>query len=206
MTVVSQTTLLDAVNRCLATIGERPVTSLSGTLTADTSAALATVNEIDLQTQTHGWAFNTERVQLTPVTSKIALPANCVRLKVSRQEYPNLDITVRDDAGTLRLYDKLNNTFTLTSPLFAETVTLYDFEKTPQVYRHYVTLRAARVFCDRSLSDQAKHAFTEADVMAAKRELERDQDIVGLRMIFDTWSASAAIRRWPLAARDISVW
>lgn len=195
MTVVTTTTKLDAVNRCLATIGERPVTSLSGTLTADTASAIATVDEIDLAAQSKGWAFNTERVLLTPSGSKIALPSNCVRLSVSRLEYPNLDITVRNDSGTMRLYDKRNNTFTLTAALYATTVTLYDFPDCPEVYKRYVTIRASRVFCDRALSDQAKHAFSEADAQAAYRDLQRHEDFVGPWTIFDSWSAAGVVAR-----------
>lgn len=201
MPVVSQTTLLDAVNRCLATVGERPVTALSGTLTADTANALATVNETDLEVQSRGWAFNTERVQLTPTANKIALPSNCVRVAVSRSEYPDKEITVRDDSGTLRLYDKAHNTFTLTTALWATTVTLYDFEKCPESYKRYVTIRAARIFCDRALSDQAKHVFTKEDAADAYRQLLRHEDFASPKTIFDSWSAASIVLRGSPATR-----
>lgn len=195
MVVVSQTTLLDAVNRALAVLGERPVTTLAGTLSADTTSALATVNEIDLDTQLHGWAFNTERTLLTPTANKIAVPANAVRIGVSLYEYPSLDITVRDDGGVMRLYDKRTNSFTITASVWAEVVTLYDFEKCPEAYKRYVTIRAARVFCDRSISDQARHVFTAQDEAAAYKALQRHEDRVDRKTIFDTWSAARALIR-----------
>jgi Autographiviridae tail tubular protein Gp11 len=195
MPVVTQTTLLDAVNRCLATIGQRPATTLSGTLTADVASALATVNEIDLAVQSKGWAFNTERVLLTPTANKIAVPTNVVRVGVSRSEYPNLDITIRDDSGTARLYDKKTNSFTITTPIYATTVTLYDLVQTPESYRRYVTIKASRVFCDRALSDQAKHAFSEQDAQAAYRELLRHENKVDPMTIFSSWPAAGIMMR-----------
>lgn len=195
MTVSPTTTLLNAVNRCLSVIAERPVTTLSGTLTADAQTAYDIVQEIDVEVQSRAWQFNTERKLLTPSGNKIDVPANCVRLFVNRAEYPSLDITIRDDSGTMRLYDKVSNSFTITSSVYATLVTLQEFEKTPEAYRRYVTIRAARTFCDRAVSDNARHVYTERDEAEALKQLQRYENNTGPRSLFDNYDAARPILR-----------
>ena len=54
----ANTTELEAVNSMLATIGEAPVNSITGTLPLDASLAKNTLNEINREVQSAGWHFN----------------------------------------------------------------------------------------------------------------------------------------------------
>jgi hypothetical protein len=195
MAAVTITLKLDAVNRMLSTIAEAPVTSLSGSLPVDATRAIAVLDEIDLEMQSEGWHFNTERVLLTQSGGKVAVPAGTVRVYVNPAEYSNFDITTRDDSGTLRLYDKAHNTFTLSMDVYATTVLLYDFEKTPEPYKRACTIRACRVFADRRLGDQAKHAYTRQDELKAYADLRRHEGFVDTRTIFDGYDAARPILR-----------
>ncbi len=195
MTAVTTTTKLDAVNRMLSTIAEAPVSSLSGSLPVDATRAIAVLDEIDLEMQSEGWHFNTELVTLANSGGKIAVPTGAVRIVVSRTTYPSFDITIRDDSGTMRLYDLISSSFTLGQDLDATVVTLYDFEKTPEPYKRACTVRACRVFADRRLGDQAKHAYTRQDELKAYADLRRHEGFVDTRTIFDSFDAARPLLR-----------
>jgi hypothetical protein len=197
MAAVTVTTRLDAVNRILSVMGEQPVVSLTPPVTADVTMAVNILNEADLETQTKGWHFNADYdvVLVLDGSNKYAVPANVVRVSVSRGLYPGVDLTVRDDAGTLRLYDKKNRTFVLPAGMKAELVQLFDFEKTPEAYRRYVTIRAARIAQDRIQGDPAHHAYTERDEIQALKHLKQHEGSVDVRTIFDNYAAYRVIDR-----------
>jgi hypothetical protein len=79
------TTELDAVNVILGGVGQAPVTTLSGTLTGDTSRALATLRQVTSELQVKGWSFNTD-LDFTlkrDVSNNIPLPAATVSLTIN---------------------------------------------------------------------------------------------------------------------------
>jgi Tail tubular protein len=200
VTAPTITTLLDAVNRCLSAIGEQPINSLAGNVPPEASMALQILNEIHLEAASRGWHHNTDRdVEFVPdVNGKIALPANVVRFAVDRSWSSWADVTTRDDAGVVRLYDKVGQTFVIGQTLKAEVVYLFDFEATPESYRRYVVTRAARIFHDRTVGSQAHHAYTEADERRALQFLKQHEDTVDERSIFDSYAAYRVIdRRYP---------
>lgn len=196
MVAVTITTRLDAVNRMLSAVGQLPVASLSGGLPADATMALAILNEIDLETQMRGWHFNTEKqLLLKDGGGKIAVPANTARLSVDKYKYSSKNITIRDDGGTMRLYDKQAHTFVLNTDIEALVVTLFDFEQTPEAFRRYVTLRSARIFSDRSNRSQIGHVVTERDERDALRFLRQEESTADVKTVFDGVAAFRVIAR-----------
>ena len=60
MSTVIRTTELEAVNYMLLSIGESPVSSLTGTSTADVSIAKEIINRVSTDVQAQGWSWNTD--------------------------------------------------------------------------------------------------------------------------------------------------
>ena len=57
---VAASTELEAINIMLASIGEAPINTLTGTLPVDAKLAQNTLSEINKEVQSEGWSFNTE--------------------------------------------------------------------------------------------------------------------------------------------------
>ena len=85
----ANTTELEAVNSMLATIGEAPVNSITGTLPLDASLAKNTLNEINREVQSAGWHFNM-RYDYTlslDTDNKIPLADNIMRVDLNPNKY-----------------------------------------------------------------------------------------------------------------------
>lgn len=191
-----RTTQLAAVNRILACIAEQPVASLTPPLPADATAIVAILDEVNLETQSRGWHFNSdEQVTLTPSSGKIDVAANWARVSVSRAQYPNMDVTGRDDSGTFRLYDKVNKTFVFNAPIKADIVYLFDFEATPEAFRRYVEVKAARTFLDRAQGDVPHHQYTKDDEIRALAYLQEHESVVDNPNVFDSYDAWRVVAR-----------
>ena len=72
-----------------------------------------------------------------------------------------------------RLYDRNGKTYTFTEPLKADLTTLLEFSDLPQAARHYITIRAARVFQQRVVGSDTLGNFTEKDEARALRAMRR---------------------------------
>lgn len=169
---ITATTELDAINTMLSTIGESPINSLDGAAgVVDAVVAQQVLREISIQVQEEGWHFNTEEnVRLIPdlVNQNITLPANCIQCDSTGKD-ADRDVTVRGN----RLYDKTNKTFTFDNSIEVDMIILLEFNDMPQAARHYVMIRAARVFQERVIGSQTLGSFTEKDETRARAALER---------------------------------
>lgn len=169
---ITATTELDAINTMLSTIGESPINSLDGAAgVVDAVVAQQVLREISIQVQEEGWHFNTEEnVLLIPdlVNQNITLPANCIQCDSTGKD-ADRDVTVRGN----RLYDKKNKTFTFDNSIEVDMIILLEFNDMPQAARHYVMIRAARVFQERVIGSQTLGSFTEKDETRARAALER---------------------------------
>lgn len=170
--MLTKTTELDAVNMMLGTIGESPINSLEGaTGVVDAVLAQKILKEVSVQVQEEGWHFNVEKqFVLTPaVPSKnIFLPDNCIEVDASGDD-ESLDVSMRGN----RLYDRTNRTFEFTKSIVCDLVLLFDFEELPQAARHYIAVRAARVFQQRMIGSETLGTFTEKDEVRARAALKR---------------------------------
>ena len=100
------TTQLDAVNTMLMTIGESPVSSLTGSVGVDVVEAKQTLNTVMKAVQTGGWVFNTEHEFPFRSTSTITLPCQLtLPLWTYKGRFGDTDPVARG----LRLYDRKNH-------------------------------------------------------------------------------------------------
>jgi len=169
---LSLTSELDAVNIMLGTIGESPINSLeAATGVVDAVTARSILAEIAVQVQEEGWHFNTEyEFVLTPSmdTKEIYIPANAIEVDTSPYD-KGLDVAIRGS----RLYDRGNKTYQFSKDLKCDMTILLEFNELPQSARHYITIRAARVFQQRVVGSETLGSFTEKDEARALRSMRR---------------------------------
>lgn len=165
------TTELDAVNIMLGTIGEAPINSLdAATGVVDAVTARSILAEVSVQVQEEGWHFNTDyEFTLTPTDDgTIYVPGNAIEVDTSPYSR-DFDVAIRGG----KLYDRGNKTYTFAAPIKADLTILLEFEELPQAARHYITIRAARVFQQRVVGSDTLQAFTQQDELRALRAIRR---------------------------------
>lgn len=172
--LLTPTTELDAVNTMLTTIGESPVSSLDVSGLTDVAIARGVLREVSRLVQSKGWHFNTEiEYPLSPTLDGFMIPpANTIRVDTTKY-YQDRDVVQRGS----KMYDRANHTYLFTEPLEFDLILFLDFEELPEAARHYITIRASRVFQRRVLGSEAVEAFTqdeEAHALSALHEAEGD--------------------------------
>ena len=201
---IAATTELESVNIMLAAIGESPINSLSGTLPVDARLAQSTLKEVNKDVQSEGWSFNTE-IDVTftrdATTKLISLPTNILRIDPNIHQHPSIDAIQRG----LKLYDRLNNKYEFDEDLICTVVYFRDFDEIPEPARRYITIKAARVFVDRLVSDDGLRSYTQQDETRARAILmetdlsNADHNVLrgdpSLTSVFATYSPSNAIIR-----------
>jgi len=197
------TTELESINIMLAAIGESPVNSLTGTLPVDVKLAQSTLTEVNKEVQSEGWSFNTEiDVTLTrDGSNNIALSADVLRIDPNIHQHTNIDAIQRG----LKLYDRLNNKYDFDEDLICTVVYFRDFDEIPEPARRYITIKAARIFVDRLVSDDGLRTYTQQDEIRARAILmetdyaNADHNLLrgdpSLTNVFDTYNPSRALIR-----------
>ena len=201
---VAATTELEAINIMLADIGESPVNTLTGTLPADVVMAQSTLTEVNKEVQSEGWSFNTE-IDVTPQrdnsTQQINLSTDILRIDPNIHQHPTIDAIQRG----LKLYDRLNNKYEFDEDLICTVVYFRTFVEIPEPARRYITIKAARIFVDRLVSDDGLRTYTLQDETRARAILmetdlaNADHNLLrgdpSLTSVFDTYSPSNALIR-----------
>ena len=189
---VAATTELECINIMLAAIGEAPVNSLTGTVPVDVRIAQSTLIEVNKQVQSEGWSFNTEiDVTLTrDGSNNIPLGTDVLRVDAQTHDHPSIDPIQRG----LKLYDRKNNTFVFDEDIRCTVVYFRSFDELPEQARSYMTIKAARIFVDRFVSDQSLRTYTEGDEIRARSVLmETDLSNADHNMLVGDPSISDAI-------------
>jgi hypothetical protein len=191
---ITATTELEAINTMLSTIGESPINTLADTPgVVDAVMARSILKEVSVQVQEEGWPFNTEReFILTPdINKQITLPPNCIQVEADG-----------DDTGYLlaqrgqRLYDRMAHTFSFEKPISTSMILLFEFEELPQAARHYIMIRAARVFQQRMVGSEVLGSFTEKDEMRARSALKKlEGDTGGFNILSSNYSVARILDR-----------
>lgn len=153
--------LLASINILLQTINELPIEDEAGLLNSTTGQlAEATINEVKKAVLSEGWDFNTDKGYNFPpdINGVIAIPANVLDIVASSS-----NIIMRD----WRLYDRDAQTFEFEDAVSCDVVWNMDFNSLTHPIRHYITIRAARIFQARTIGDQASYAYTKADEESA---------------------------------------
>ncbi len=169
MSITAATTELEAINIMLAAIGEAPVNSLLGTLPVDVKIAQNLLTEQSKSVQSEGWSFNTEyNVELTrDAANKINLATNVLRVDVNINDHPTIDAVQRG----LKLYNRLKHTYEFEEDLKCEVLYFLNFDDLPEPAKRYINIKAARVFVDRSVTDDALRTYTQQDEIRARSVL-----------------------------------
>ena len=200
---VAETTELECINIMLAAIGEAPINSLLGTLPVDARIAQSTLTEVNKSVQSEGWSFNTETdVTLTRDGSNhVNLPADVLRVDANIHQHPTIDPIQRG----LKLYDRQNNKYEFEEDLICTVVYFRDFSEIPEPARYYMNIKAARLFVDRLVGDQALRTYNKEDETRA-RAILMETDLANgdhnmlrgdpsLTNVFNTYNPSSALIR-----------
>ena len=201
---VAATTELESINIMLAAIGEAPVNSLAGTVPVDVRLAQSTLTEVNKEVQSEGWSFNTEIDVTLPrnnASKQIALSTDILKIDPNIHQHPTIDAIQRG----LKLYDRLNNRFEFDEDLICTVVYFRTFDELPEPARRYITIKAARIFVDRLVSDDGLRTYTQQDEVRARSILMEtdlangDHNILrgdpSLTSVFDTYSPANALIR-----------
>jgi len=186
MTITTRTTELEAVNTILSTIGEAPLSTLTGSLPVDGTTAKNILNEISREVQSAGWHFNTQyKVDLTRDTNnKVPVGTDVVRVQLNdKYDKSSYDVVQR---GTY-LFNLAKNSETFDQD-FTENTLIYllDFDKLPEQARRYITIRSARVFHDRTLGANTLHKFSSEDEARSLSFMKQAEMATGDNTIFDS--------------------
>ena len=186
MTITTRTTELEAVNTILSTIGEAPLSTLTGSLPVDGTTAKNILNEISREVQSAGWHFNTQyKVDLTrDANNKIPVGTDVVRVELNnRYDKSSYDVVQR---GTY-LFNLAKNSETFDQD-FTENTLIYllQFEDLPEQARRYITIRSARVFHDRTLGANTLHKFSSEDEARSLSVMKQAETATGDNTIFDS--------------------
>lgn len=188
---MTPTTKLEAVNIMLSSIGEAPVNTLTSGL-VDAEMAETILNATSREVQSRGWKFNTEqKYPLTQtINGEIDLPPNTLKADLTTRT-PDLDLIQR---GT-KMYNLVNHSYVVGQSVELDIVFFLDFELLPEAARHYITIKAARVFQDRTVGSDTLHGFQAQDEMSALVELKDAEGDTGDYTIFDNYTVARTLER-----------
>lgn len=156
--IVTPSNKLDAVNEILSAVGSSPVNSLEDELNVDVLNSARILDSVSKEIQSRGWDFNIEdSVALLPDddTNLVPCPNNYLRFVSSGYKL------IRRSGY---FFDILSQTNEFPEGLTLDTLVRgLDFEELPEVFRKFITCRAARIFQMRYLTSDGldKHLMTE---------------------------------------------
>ena len=194
-TLLTPTTELEAVNVCLANIGESPVSAITGDITVDAALARDLLRQVTREVQTHGFYWNTElNYKLIPNTAdNLALPANVLSVDTTGDD-KNKDLVAR----VRILYDRVKHTYTFTEPVYVDIVVALGFEELPEIARRYIAVRAARIYQERVMGNGSISNFNTSDedmaraaLLAENMEIEDNNMMTGNASVFGILSRTA---------------
>ena len=182
-TSLTSMTELEAINDMLSLIAETPLASLDEVdSVADAQIARQLLSRESRAVQESGWSWNTEtNYTLNPDNDgNIQLPSNTLDVDPVDQ---SVDYVARQG----KLWDRTNQTFTITEAVLVNIKLLYAFDDLPPTARRYISLLAGRKFENRMRGDSAANQIEENDVTRAKGELlEQEAVNAGLNVLNST--------------------
>jgi len=164
-------TELSAVNQILGAVGQAPIQTLDQT-NPDVDIAYTTLSDVNRSVQAEGWNFNTENeYPMVPDTSGYIYVTDAM-LGIDLSDLPEnrgYDVTQRDG----KLYNKTGHTYVWdTSTTFkCDIVWLFDFKDCPQVFRDYVTARAAVQASIKMIGDKTQYLLLQDNERLARATL-----------------------------------
>jgi hypothetical protein len=193
MLATTPTTMLDAVNQIIATIGEPPVNSIEDNGVLDATMALQALSSVNRKVQLKGWHWNTEdNYPLAPSypEGELHLPKNTLRVDPSG-DFKSMDLVSRGQ----RLYDRANHTFQIGKHVTVNIVLLLPFEELPEAARTYITIKAARRFSEGQIGSELLSQFSMRDEVEARANLEEAEGETANYNILDNDVVDAVMDR-----------
>ena len=195
MTIITRTTELEAVNTILSTIGEAPLSTLTGSLPVDGTTAKNVLNEINREVQSAGWHFNSHyKVDFSrDSNNKIPVGTDVLRVEINtKYDKSSYDVVQRDNY----LYNLAKNTDVFDQDFTDNSIVyLLDFSKIPEQARRYITIRSARVFHDRTLGANTIHKFSSEDEARSLAVMRQAEAHTSDHSIFDSNLANYTVSR-----------
>jgi hypothetical protein len=188
------TTKLEAINTMLSNVGEAPVNSLTGSLTADVRLAQNILDEVSREVQSTGWHFNTEKeVPLAPnSTNEIELSDGVARVDLEGEHVDvDFDVVVRGN----KLYNRKKRTYTFTETKKYTVTYMLDWDQLPESARRYIMIRSARIYQDRLIGSEKLSAFSRTDEQSALFSLRDYEMETADYSLFDNWDVARIIDR-----------
>jgi len=188
------TTKLEAINTMLSNVGEAPVNSLTGSLTADVRLAQNILDEVSREVQSIGWHFNTEKdVPLAPNSeNQVELSGGVARVDLEGDNIDSsYDVVVRGS----KLYNRKNRTYTFTATKKYTVTYMLDWEQLPESARRYIMIRSARIYQDRLVGSETLSAFSRSDEQSALFSLREYEMETADYSVFDNWDVARIIDR-----------
>ena len=180
------TTEKEVINDVLAVNGEAPVTSAESTNPSAVQARNA-ISRIDKKLQARGWWFNKEQrtLQVEVSTSNVLLPSNTLRVDPVDPASPYVQ------RGS-RLYDRVNNTYTILVPVKVNIVIRLPIDECAETYAAYLASKARYEYYVDEDGDAAKttelrrvlgddYSYLHREDLAAK-DVNFNTSIMGLRL------------------------
>jgi hypothetical protein len=192
----TRTTKIESVNTMLSTIGESPINTLTGTLPVDATLAINILDEVNREVQAQGWKFNSSyKVTLTRNTdNKIPIGNDVMHIEFNhlRENRSSYDPVLRGNF----LYNLATESF-IWDKNFDDVHIIYllDFEDIIEQARRYITIRASRIFHDRTLGANALHRFSKEDEFRALSFLKQAEASTADHNIFDSLDQFKTVNR-----------
>lgn len=175
--ILTPLTELDAINEIITATGEDGILSLEEVSeNADATMAQKMLQAVNREIQQEGWDFNTiPEVTLLPDT-------NTGKIKWS-MDFLRLNSTECRNRGGY-LYNITDSTDTFTDKVvFSNVVVLIPFEELPEVFRKYITTKAALAFTTRYLGDAELESYLSSELGKAYADVmtyELDTHVVNV--------------------------
>ncbi len=149
--------LLDAVNILLESINELPIEDVEDfDVVLEARQARSKIYEVTRAVLSEEWDFNRDTDWVFPldISGRIPVPQNVLDITAERH-----DVIMRD----WLLYSKSDHSFVFKEEVKCDVVWLLDFDSLTHPMRHYITIRACRIFASRTIGDQKAIAFNSQD-------------------------------------------
>jgi hypothetical protein len=168
-TIDTEHLLLDSVNILLSTINQLPIeTEADFDVIMEARIARDTLIEVKRAVLSEGWDFNRDNNYRLARDPQGMIPLSSNVLDVSGL---GGSLIMRD----WKLYSKTNQSFIFEDDQIVDIIWDMPFNSLSHALRHYITIRAARVFAARTIGDQAMVTYTiqdEEDAYIAARRSE----------------------------------
>lgn len=192
----TRTTKLESINTMLSTIGEAPVNTLTGTLPTDATMAINILDEVNREVQSQGWKFNSSyKVTLSRDTNnKIPIGNDIMHIEFNhlRESRTSYDPVLR---GSF-LFNLVSESFIWDKNFDnVRVIYLLPFTDIIEQARRFITIRASRIFHDRTLGASTLHRFSKEDELRALSFLKQAEASTADHNIFNSLDQFLIVNR-----------